>query len=48
LPAAEGGPRRLVLRSDVDLIASVLGEDCVLPAHCLWVAERGGAHTLLA
>jgi glycogen operon protein len=43
LPTAAGQPWRLVLRSDVDLVASILGDDAVLPAHSLWVAERGAA-----
>ncbi|WP_157265289.1 glycogen debranching protein GlgX [Azohydromonas aeria] len=54
LPAGDGGEPgwRLVLRSDLDLVAPVLGDDAVLPGHSLWVAERGGADadadTLLA
>jgi glycogen operon protein len=46
LPGGEGA-WRLVLRSDVDPVADLLGDDVTLPAHCLWVAERGGTEALL-
>ncbi|NML16022.1 glycogen debranching protein GlgX [Azohydromonas caseinilytica] len=43
LPAGREGAAhgwRLVLRSDMDLLAPDLGTEAVLPAHSLWVAER--------
>ncbi|WP_084151138.1 glycogen debranching protein GlgX [Azohydromonas australica] len=46
LPEGEGA-WRLVLRSDLDPVSSLLGDDAMLPAHSLWVAERGGIAAVL-
>jgi glycogen operon protein len=47
LPAG-AGVWRLMLRSDMDPVVDLLGDEAVLPAHSLWVAERGGGQSLSA
>jgi glycogen operon protein len=44
----DGGAWRLVLRSDQEPLADLLGEEVALPAHSLWVAERGADQSLSA